>query len=173
MYNIIGMKDSSKIDLIDSDNWLQKERIRESKISAWDFDDGSKLRNEHADNCDVKDVAKEHIRVHEGNMPTTMNRRVNSIGNTNNNFAKWLVVDIIAMFGYAFLFFIEDRLYFDGFSIVNTVWIFYGLLFGFIFYGIFKKRLPSATYLRNLFIMTIILEIIYIVTIIMENGFYF
>ena len=54
----------NNIDLTEKDNWLEKERLRESKISAWDFDEGKKIRNEHAQKCDVKEIADRHHQRH-------------------------------------------------------------------------------------------------------------
>ena len=48
-----------------SDDWLAKERKREALISAWDFDEGYKVKKEHSENCEARKIKKEHEIKHE------------------------------------------------------------------------------------------------------------
>lgn len=48
-----------------SDDWLAKERRREELVSAWDFDEGYKLKNEHSRNCEAKQIKLDHEIKHE------------------------------------------------------------------------------------------------------------
>ena len=43
-----------------SDDWLAKERKREELISAWDLDEGHKLKEEHRENCEAYEIKKNH-----------------------------------------------------------------------------------------------------------------
>ena len=46
------------------DDWLAKERKEEDKVSAWDFDEGKKIKEFHADNCEAKEIKETHERIH-------------------------------------------------------------------------------------------------------------
>lgn len=48
-----------------SDDWLAKERAYENSVSAWDFDEGKKVRLEHHNDCDAKEVKANHERRHK------------------------------------------------------------------------------------------------------------
>ena len=37
------MNKNKELDSFEHDDWLKKERARENRISAWDFDDARKL----------------------------------------------------------------------------------------------------------------------------------
>lgn len=43
-----------------SDDWLANERKREELISAWDLDEGHKLKQEHRENCEAYQIKKDH-----------------------------------------------------------------------------------------------------------------
>lgn len=42
------------------DTWLQEEIEREARVSAWDFDEGKKVRDWHEENCDRREIEKYH-----------------------------------------------------------------------------------------------------------------
>lgn len=42
------------------DTWLQEEIEREARVSAWDFDEGKKIRDWHEENCDRHKVEEYH-----------------------------------------------------------------------------------------------------------------
>ena len=58
---------------LEKDNWLQEEIERESRISAWDFDEGKKLRLEHEENCDARFEEEYHHSRHSNLNETTLN----------------------------------------------------------------------------------------------------
>ena len=48
-----------------SDDWLAKERKREALVSAWDLDEGYRLKKEHIQNCEARQIKEEHEIKHE------------------------------------------------------------------------------------------------------------
>ena len=80
------------------DDWLYQEIKRESKISAWDFDEGSKIKQAHEDHCARERVRREHEEVHV--------KRVNSkqINNTVNNKQVALIGVVMFFVITAFIF---------------------------------------------------------------------
>ena len=48
-----------------SDDWLAKERRREELVSAWDFDEGYKLKIEHIQDCEARKIKEDHEIKHE------------------------------------------------------------------------------------------------------------
>lgn len=47
-----------------SDDWLAKERAYEESVSAWDFDDGKKIKLEHHKDCDAEEIKESHHSRH-------------------------------------------------------------------------------------------------------------
>ena len=84
----------SDFEKYNSDDWLKKEIEREKRVSAWDFDEGRKIRNEHADDCDVRNNALEHMERH--------NRRksveAQKIENKPQGSSIFFVLDVILLF---------------------------------------------------------------------------
>ena len=81
-----------------TDDWLYQEIKRESKISAWDFDEGSKIKQAHEDHCARERVRREHEEVHV--------KRVDSkqINNTVNNKQVALIGVVMFFVIAAFIF---------------------------------------------------------------------
>ena len=48
-----------------SDDWLAKERKREALVSAWDFDEGHRLKQEHRENCEAYEIKQDHEIKHK------------------------------------------------------------------------------------------------------------
>lgn len=46
------------------DDWLSKEKLRESRSSVWDFDEGYKVKKRHQDNCAREKAFNEHVSLH-------------------------------------------------------------------------------------------------------------
>lgn len=49
-----------------SDDWLAKERKDEDKVSAWDLDEGKKIKKYHEANCEAKEIKETHEKIHQG-----------------------------------------------------------------------------------------------------------
>lgn len=47
------------------DDWLAKERKYESTVSAWDLDEGKKLRAEHEEDCEAREIKRSHELRHQ------------------------------------------------------------------------------------------------------------
>ena len=117
---------------LNSDDWLAKEIAREKAVSAWDMDDASKLRSEHEDDCDAKNLAREHTQVH------------NPVNIKDDNRYGWFLLDfsalILLMFFHSFLRFgfPDFTLYFLGIMLFNPVAL--------VFMFSRKKLLPALYY---------------------------
>ena len=46
------------------DDWLADEIAYEETVSAWDFDEGRRLRREHNENCEAKFIKERHEQIH-------------------------------------------------------------------------------------------------------------
>lgn len=77
---------------LNSDDWLRKEIEREKRVSAWDFDEGHKVRYEHEENCDVKSNALEHEIRHSMRRPIEVRKIENNPGRNN---PTWFVIDLL------------------------------------------------------------------------------
>ena len=47
-----------------TDDWLAKERKEESRVSAWDFDEGRRIKEFHENNCEAKEIKERHEKIH-------------------------------------------------------------------------------------------------------------
>ena len=52
-------------EMLGTDDWLAREIARESKISAWDLDEGKELRRKHEEKCDAREEASKHRSFHQ------------------------------------------------------------------------------------------------------------
>ena len=131
-----------------SDNWLAEEIRREQKHSAWDFDDASKLRQEHEDNCDAREKRNYHEYRHahrDDLQQETMEPAA----------AFWMVIDIFAVVALVF-FSIVFRLH----NFLPAVLLFLAINPGiFISLWLFK-RTPSAGYYLFVLIMALAMELV-------------
>ena len=144
-------------DLESRDNWLEKERQRESRISAWDMDEGKKVRNEHADNCDVKETAALHERRHQRRMmidydATGGNER------PNNAPSSWFFIDLVLLFVLIMLRIIMP--YNLPVHYAGIIFLFLGINPGIFFWLFIGKKFPPKGYWKFLFILTILIELI-------------
>ena len=48
-----------------SDDWLAKERKYEATVSAWDLDEAKKLRIEHEEDCEAREIKERHASRHQ------------------------------------------------------------------------------------------------------------
>ena len=49
-----------------SDDWLAKQRNIENKTSAWDFDEGKRIKEFHEEHCEAREIKERHERIHSG-----------------------------------------------------------------------------------------------------------
>ena len=150
----------NNIDLVDKDNWLEKERLRESKVSVWDFDDGRKNREEHAENCDVRDNAEAHYRRH------LRREKINYEATGGNekplgSVSVWFVMDIILLFVLILISAFFYRISFIHYLALGALFLsinpgLFIWLFGF-------KKFPPKAYWLTVFIIVVIMEILAII----------
>ena len=139
------------------DDWLEKERIRESKVSAWDFDDARKLRQEHADDCDVKETAQLH---HQRHLRSELRNDRALSQMDSSRLAQdivWFVILIIAM---VILIVINTTILRHAFMLPVVI-LFLGINPGIFIWLFLFKRFPSARYSRTLLVIAILLELAY------------
>ena len=146
-------------DKLNQDDWLLKEIEREKKVSAWDFDEGKRIREEHEEHCDVKEGAEMHEFRHS-------RRRGPSLKDEeeNKSWVTWLTIDSMVLF---FLFMLNFFVPVSSFAGVS--FMFFALTVGMIMFAAAKKA-PSAAYLRAILFVSIFIEII---GLIMNNYRYF
>ena len=135
------------------DDWLERERIRESKVSVWDLDETRKTRDEHEQDCDRQANAEFHERQHRRRRPVDLSatgERQQLTGRTG----IWLISDIVLL-----VFLIMANVIFYSGSILPVMVLFLGINPGiFIWLFVFKK-FPPEGYWKLLFYISLILEI--------------
>ena len=132
---------------LNNDDWLAKEIAREKKISAWDLDEGKNLRAGHEENCEARQVAKEHEVMH--------NRRKNiASGKPETDAIGWFVIDIVAMF---VLFMLSA--FTSQSAIAPAILLFLSINPGIFIWLFIFKRFPSKAYLKTVFILALLLEL--------------
>ena len=124
----------SKKDISGSDNWYAEEKERESRISAWDIDEGRKL-------------AEEHQALHHGSKP----KRQRSNGTSD----PFFVLDLIL-----FSLMIPFSTLVKGHSLLPMTLLFLFLSTGIIIWETIFKRFPPQWYFILALILTIISEIL-------------
>ena len=143
------------LDLFEGNDWLSRERAREKRVSAWDFDEGRKVRNEHEENCDVENVARTHHQEHllEDGVNRNSIRQMN--GSDTSSAVKWFLMDFVMLFVLIFLNANLGRLAFPPAAIV----LFLGINPGIFIWIFLFKRFPSKIYCKILFIVAVFLQI--------------
>ena len=51
-----------------SDDWLAKQRAKENSVSAWDIDEGKRIKQYHEENCEAREIKERHERIHSGQL---------------------------------------------------------------------------------------------------------
>lgn len=59
-----------------SDDWLAKEREYENSVSAWDFDEGKRVKSYHEENCEARKIKEDHATKH-----LAYNKRLTNVSN--------------------------------------------------------------------------------------------
>ena len=96
-----------------SDDWLAKQRKEESRVSAWDFDEGIKVRSEHQDNCEARQIKSEHEIRHS--MYKRMNKNGVRLSGDNKDVTKFVIafgaMSFVLIFGVFFSVIATDEAY--------------------------------------------------------------
>ncbi len=141
---------NKEMEKMERDDWLAKEIARESRISAWDMDEGKNLRREHEENCDARDVAETHHRRHVAAERAESRRRSGIKG----QFSFWFVIDLFAAVA---LISLDSML--PGHTAIPGVLLFLALNPG-IFVWLFAfRRFPPKAYLKGVFFLAVALEL--------------
>lgn len=111
-------------EMFGTDDWLSKEIERESRISAWDMDEGKEVRKRHEENCDARNESRKHQSFHQATQHTVTTRE-NKKKKTGNT-AKMILGAIFAM---TFLAPLSPALFFIAFVAI----------FGFVILTIIKQ----------------------------------
>ena len=148
-------KDSMKLN---SDDWLAKEIARESRISAWDLDEGKDLRREHEENCDARQLADQHHRRH------LRRAEMEAAPKADAKAVAWFVIDMLTVF----ILFVLN-IFLPNTVILPGIVLFLLLNPGIFVWLFLLKRFPSQTYLKFAFEIAIILEIYFLF---LENSYF-
>lgn len=140
----------------DNSDWLTKERIRESRISAWDLDEGRKVRNEHAQNCDVDDNVRSHRLEHVADDRFTRDSIRQIDGKNSSGTYIWFMLDVALLFVLIFVNGFLGRMAFFPAVVV----LFLGINPGIFIWLFFLRRFPSERYSKTLFYTALILQIL-------------
>lgn len=130
---------------LNQDDWLAKEIARENRISAWDLDEGKAIRQEHERDCDARKNAEEHHQKH---------LRADASGKIVGRLSAWFFIDLIAVF---VMFFVN--IWLPGASLLPSIILFLALNPGIFVWLFLLKRYPTAGYLRAVFFIAVLLEI--------------
>jgi len=83
-------------NLFDNKNdWLSQERRRESRINSFDITDGARLKEEHEEDCEVEELASQHLQV-EHKLTTQIPGRRNA--EDEKAFVKAIINLFVVMF---------------------------------------------------------------------------
>ncbi|MBR4461031.1 MAG: hypothetical protein IKS51_00345 [Erysipelotrichaceae bacterium] len=137
----------NKKEYSSSDNWYAEEKERESRISAWDFDEGKNLREQHEKNCDAKGLALEHRTEHQNRSK----KRQRSNGTSD----PFFVIDLIL-----FSLMIPFSTAIPNHSLLPITVMFLLLSMGIIFWESLFKKFPPTWYFLLALILTVIMEIL-------------
>ena len=129
------------------DDWLAKEIARESRISAWDLDEGKNLKREHERDCEARDVAREHYENHLG-------RKNASQKGIQGRLSPWFFIDL------AFLvILIMMNAFLPRPSYFPVAFLFLALNPGIFIWLFLLRRTPSKAYLITVLIIALVLQL--------------
>ena len=147
---------------LNSDDWLRSEIEREKRVSAWDFDEGHKVRYEHEENCDSRSNAFEHEIRHSMRRPIEASKIEN---NPSRNSSGWFVIDLFLFIVLvAFHTYLESRYYFTRNSGAIYFLSFMLLNPAVLIYLVMKKRLMPKLYYIIAFFIALAMELMWLFT---------
>ena len=135
-------------ELNGSDNWLQEELKREGRISAWDFDEGKEVRAEHALDCDVRNVAREHHFDHVTGRDALADK------NKGSDFT-WLIITMVLIVVSVWI-----NIALDVNNFVAPVILFLAVNPGIFLWLFVMKKFPTAGYFKLAVLIAIVFEIV-------------
>ena len=148
-----------RTDQFVQDDWLKKELEREKRVSFWDLDEGKKLREEHADNCDVQELADSHHQKHLRYQSEDSLKQVSrGLGNRNRITGKDVVCFILAFLMIFVLTGLNTYLFRTAFVLPMLI-LFLGINPGIFIWLLLFRRFPAAWYSILLIIIAVAVEV--------------
>lgn len=80
-----------------TDDWLAKQKKEESYVSAWDFDEGKRIKQQHQENCEATQIKKEHEQKHQLYKEHMAEVKRNRVAPKNNTAIIPIIVIIITL----------------------------------------------------------------------------
>ena len=147
---------------LNSDDWLKREIEREKRVSAWDFDDGRRVRYEHEENCDARNNAFEHEVRHSRRRPVDPDKIENDLMRNNPSwFMITLFLFIILIVFHSYLYNIYPYGAYSGAITFMAIMLLNPAVI--IYFFMKKKAMPSLYYIIT-FITAIGIELFWIFT---------
>lgn len=148
-----------RTDQFAQDDWLKKELERESRVSFWDLDEGKKVREEHAENCDAEELAESHHQKHLRYQSADALKQVSrGLGNRSRTTGSDVTCFIAAFLMIFVLTGLNTYLFHTAF-VLPTVILFLGINPGIFVWLLLFRRFPAAWYSIMLIVIAIALEI--------------
>ena len=148
-----------RTDQFTQDDWLKKELEREKRVSFWDLDEGKKLREEHAENCDVKDLADSHHQKHLRYQSEDSLKQVSRGLGGRNRTTSLDVTCFVAAFLMIFVLTGLNTYLFRTAMVLPTIILFLGINPGIFIWLLLFRRFPAAWYSIMLIIIAVAVEV--------------
>ena len=147
-----------RTDQFVQDDWLKKELEREKRVSFWDLDEGKKLREEHAENCDVQELADSHHQKHLRYQSEDSLKQVSRGLGSRNRTTSLDVTCFIVAFLMIFVLTGLNTYLFRTAMVLPTAILFLGINPGIFIWLLLFKRFPAAWYSIMLIIIAVAVE---------------
>ena len=148
-----------RTDQFTQDDWLKKELEREKRVSFWDLDEGKKLREEHAENCDVKELADSHHQKHLRDQSEDSLKQVSRGLGGRNRTTSLDVTCFVAAFLMIFVLTGLNTYLFRTAMVLPTIILFLGINPGIFIWLLLFRRFPAAWYSIMLIIIAVAVEV--------------
>ncbi len=148
-----------RTDQFVQDDWLKKELEREKRVSFWDLDEGKKLRREHAEDCEVKELADSHHQKHlKYQSEESLNQVSRGLGNRRRTTGLDVTCFIVAFLMIFVLTGLNTYLFRTPY-VLPTIILFLGINPGIFIWLLLFRRFPAAWYSITLIIIAAALEL--------------
>ena len=148
-----------RTDQFAQDDWLKKELEREKRVSFWDLDEGKKLREEHAEDCDVKELADSHHQKHLKYQSEDSLKQVSRGLGSRKRTTSLDVTCFIAAFLMIFVLTGLNTYLFRTPFVLPTAILFLGINPGIFLWLLLFRRFPAAWYSVMLIIVAVAVEV--------------
>ena len=148
-----------RTDQFAQDDWLKKELEREKRVSFWDLDEGKKLREEHAEDCDMKELADSHHQKHLKYQSEDSLKQVSRGLGSRKRTTSLDVTCFIAAFLMIFVLTGLNTYLFRTAFFLPTIILFLGINPGIFVWLLLFRRFPAAWYSVMLIIVAVAVEV--------------